>query len=83
MARYSPEKQLEQQVRLVNKLKEEFPHIELHLYGFGAEERKLKDLIQEYHLNNHVFLRGFINDLTDEFKTAYVSLVTSNMEGFH
>ncbi|WP_044466949.1 glycosyltransferase family 4 protein [Staphylococcus caprae] len=82
VARYSPEKQLEQQVRLVNKLKEEFPHIELHLYGFGAEERKLKDLIQEYHLNNHVFLRGFINDLTDEFKTAYVSLVTSNMEGF-
>lgn len=82
VARYSPEKQLHQQIKLIRKLKEDFPQIELHLYGFGAEERKLKTLINDYHLENHVFLRGFLNDLTDELKTAYANLITSNMEGF-
>lgn len=82
VARYSPEKQLEQQIKLVSKLKGLFPKIELHLYGFGPEESKLKTLINDYHVENHVFLRGFLNDLTEEFKTAYVNLITSNMEGF-
>ncbi|WP_145424176.1 glycosyltransferase, partial [Staphylococcus hominis] len=65
VARYSPEKQLEQQIKLVSKLKGLFPKIELHLYGFGPKESKLKTLINDYHVENHVFLRGFLNDLTE------------------
>ena len=31
VARYSPEKQLIQQIELINKLKDSFPNIELHM----------------------------------------------------
>ncbi|MEJ7370996.1 glycosyl transferase family 1, partial [Staphylococcus caprae] len=33
VARYSPEKQLIQQIELINRLKDTFPNIELHMYG--------------------------------------------------
>lgn len=82
VARYSPEKQLMQQIELINKLKDAFPNIELHMYGFGKEEQHLKERIQELGLEKHVILRGFLKDLTDEYQDAYLNLITSNMEGF-
>ncbi|RLY64233.1 glycosyltransferase, partial [Staphylococcus epidermidis] len=82
VARYSPEKQLIQQIELINRLKDTFPNIELHMYGFGKEEQHLKERIQELGLEKHVILRGFLKDLTDEYQDAYLNLITSNMEGF-
>lgn len=78
VARYSPEKQLTQQIDLIHQLKEDFPSIELHMYGFGKEERHLRELIKELELEEHVFL----NDLTNEYHDSYMNLITSNMEGF-
>ena len=52
VARYSPEKQLIQQIELINRLKDTFPNIELHMYGFGKEEQHLKERIQELGLEN-------------------------------
>nr|CBY88820.1 hypothetical protein [Staphylococcus aureus] len=83
VARYSPEKQLNHQIELVSKLIKEFPNIQLHLYGFGKEEEKYKQLITEYNLENNVFLRGFRRNLSAEIQDAYMSLITSNMEGFN
>lgn len=82
VARYSPEKQLIQQIELINRLKDTFPNIELHMYGFGKEEQHLKERIQELGLEKHVILRGFLKDLTEEYQDAYLNLITSNMEGF-
>ena len=39
-------------------------------------------MIAQYKLENNVFLRGFIPDLSQEYNNAYLSIVTSNMEGF-
>ena len=47
-----PEKQLIQQIELINRLKDTFPNIELHMYGFGKEEQHLKERIQELGLEN-------------------------------
>ena len=55
----TPEKQLIQQIELINRLKDTFPNIELHMYGFGKEEQHLKERIQELGLEKHVILRGF------------------------
>ncbi|UGB05940.1 glycosyltransferase [Staphylococcus sp. HL28] len=82
VARYSPEKQLDHQLRLIKKLKNSFPNIELHMYGSGMEKVKLQNLIKEQNLGKHVFLRGFLPDLENEFNDAYLSIITSNMEGF-
>lgn len=46
------------QIELVSKLIKEFPNIQLHLYGFGKEEEKYKQLITEYNLENNVFYEG-------------------------
>ena len=34
----------------------------------GLKKVSFKTLINDYHVENHVFLRGFLNDLTEEFK---------------
>ena len=52
------------------------------MYGFGSESKKLNELIQKYGLENHVYLRGFLSNLDQEYSDAYLSLITSNMEGF-
>ena len=83
VARYSPEKQLDHQIRLVEKLKDTYPQIELHMFGFGMETEKLQTMIKEKNLEKHVFLRGFLNSLEEEYKNAYLCLITSNMEGFN
>ena len=82
IARYSPEKQLEHQIRLVDKLKEDFEQIELHLFGFGSELNKLKELVDSLSLEEHVKFRGFIPNITKEMHKFHVSMITSNMEGF-
>ncbi|MDT4070661.1 glycosyltransferase, partial [Staphylococcus aureus] len=82
VARYSPEKQLHQQIELIKRLVSYVPKIELHMYGFGSESKKLNELIQKYGLENHVYLRGFLSNLDQEYSDAYLSLITSNMEGF-
>ncbi|MCD0803346.1 glycosyltransferase, partial [Staphylococcus aureus] len=79
---YSPEKQLHQQIELIKRLVSYVPKIELHMYGFGSESKKLNELIQKYGLENHVYLRGFLSNLNQEYSDAYLSLITSNMEGF-
>ncbi|EHJ07826.1 serine-aspartate repeat adhesin O-glycosyltransferase SdgB [Staphylococcus simiae] len=82
VARYSPEKQLHQQIELIKKLKSFYPNIQLHMYGFGSEHDKLKSLIAEYNLEQNILLRGFLPNLENEYRQAYASLITSNMEGF-
>lgn len=83
VARYSPEKQITHQIELISKLVNEFPNIQLHLYGFGREQEVYKKLIQKYNLENNVLIRGFLKNLNNEIKDAYISLITSNMEGFN
>ena len=82
VARYSPEKQLIQQIELINRLKDTFPNIELHMYGFGKEEQHLKERIQRIRTRKTRNIKRFLKDLTDEYQDAYLNLITSNMEGF-
>lgn len=82
IARYSSEKQLDHQIRLLSKLKEDFKDIELHFFGYGSELTKLKELAKSLNLEENVKFRGFIPNLTHEMRTSHLSLITSNMEGF-
>ncbi len=82
IARYAPEKQLDHQIRLINKLKDDFDQIELHLFGFGGELNKLKELTDSLNLENHIKFRGFIPNITNEMHHFHASMITSNMEGF-
>ncbi|AKP65503.1 poly(glycerol-phosphate) alpha-glucosyltransferase [Levilactobacillus koreensis JCM 16448] len=82
VARYSPEKQVMHQAVAVSKLVGEFPDVQLHLFGYGSQEKALRDFIEEHHLEKNVFLRGFYPDLTEEYQMASLALLTSREEGF-
>lgn len=82
IARLESEKQLYQQIHLVNKLKNDFPDIELHIFGHGSEKNKLSKLISELKIEKHVMLRGFSRNIISELKDANISLITSHTEGF-
>lgn len=88
MARYYPEKQLLHQIKVVQSLVPSFPEIELHLYGYGdgadgfKEEKMLKKYVDEHQLNQHIFFRGYVREISPEYEDAGVMLLTSNLEGF-
>jgi len=83
VARYSPEKQLLHQVMAVERLIPEFPDVELHLLGYGATVGNvLRKYIDEHHLEEHVLMRGFQKDLTEDYRKGSLSLMTSKEEGF-
>lgn len=82
IARYAVEKQLDHQIRLVKRLKVDIDNVELHMFGAGPEHAKLSAQIKDEGLTDHIFLRGFVTDLSVEYKKSHVNLLTSRMEGF-
>ncbi|RZD42050.1 MAG: glycosyl transferase family 1 [Thaumarchaeota archaeon] len=58
-------------INFIPKLLKKFPNIHLQIVGKGEEYEKLKKLIQEQNLQNHVELTGKISN--DELKHRYSS----------
>lgn len=82
VARYSVEKQLLHQIDAIAKLVSEFPDVELHLFGFGSEEKAMKARIVEKNLEKNVFIRGFTTNLWEEYASSSLCILTSLIEGF-
>lgn len=88
MARYFTEKQLLHQIKIVQGLLNKFPKLELHLFGYGdatddfKEEKMLRKYVEEHQLDQHVFFRGYLNNLEEEYNSAGVMLLSSSIEGF-
>lgn len=88
MARYFSEKQLLHQIKIVQRLLGEFPKLELHLFGYGnkvdgfKEEKMLKKYVNEHCLEKHIFFRGYLSNLDEEYNSAGMMLLTSSIEGF-
>ena len=81
VARYDLSKKLEHQLRLIKKLRKDYPNIELHMFGFG-NRRYLNKMIEEMGIQENVFVRGFIKDIEPEYGKSVLSLCTSSFEGF-
>lgn len=56
------------------------PDWRLRLYGSGPEERRLRALVQELELHNHVYFMGVTPDLPGEFAKASIIAVPSRQE---
>jgi glycosyltransferase involved in cell wall biosynthesis len=56
------------------------PDWRLRLYGAGPEERRLRALVGELDLHNHVYFMGTTSDLTGEFAKASIVANTSRSE---
>ncbi|ETT87159.1 glycosyltransferase [Viridibacillus sp. FSL R5-0477] len=82
IARYSPEKRLDEAIKAFSLVVEQVPEAKLDIYGNGNEEESLNKLIQELKLENSVELKGYTNKVHEVLAASSVSLVTSAYEGF-
>jgi poly(glycerol-phosphate) alpha-glucosyltransferase len=82
VARFDEQKRLDHLILAFDKIKDNFPDAELHLYGFGsAVETKLRMIVNDNGLNEKVFFRGYLNDLDPEYSTADLFVLSSLYEG--
>lgn len=56
------------------------PDWSLRLYGGGPEERRLRSLVRELDLHNHVYFMGTTPDLAGEFAKASIVATTARTE---
>ncbi len=71
-------------ITVVKKITEKFPSLKAVLCGKGAEEKKLRLLIQKFDLENNITLTGEIahNDVLKIMQRSKIFLHTSSYEGF-
>ncbi|MGH4028748.1 glycosyltransferase family 4 protein [Actinomycetota bacterium Odt1-20B] len=69
-------------IRAFAPLAREHPDWQLRIYGSGAEHHRLRALINESHLYNHVYLMGSSPHLETELAKASVFALASRHEGF-
>ncbi|AIF44611.1 glycosyltransferase [Virgibacillus sp. SK37] len=82
IARYHPEKRIDLAILAFKNVIKKVPDAKLEIYGDGPAKESLKQLIKENHLENNVFLKGYVNNVTEVFSSSLVSLLTSKYEGF-
>ncbi|GEB47981.1 MULTISPECIES: glycosyltransferase family 4 protein [Streptomyces] len=80
--RLAPAKRYDVLVRAFAEVVSERPDWGLRIYGHGREEGKLRKLIDELGLYNHVFLMGSANPIEAEWVKGAICAVTSSLESF-
>lgn len=81
LGRLAPQKNLQQAIRVMAKVRESIPDVTLDIYGKGPDEAELRELIASLMLEDTVHLRGHIPHAADQFDVARFSLLTSRNEG--
>ncbi|MGW0843439.1 glycosyltransferase family 4 protein [Streptomyces sp. NPDC002787] len=79
--RLFPQKGFDMLIPAWAKLVETFPDWQLRIYGSGEKKSELRNLIEEHHLYNHVFLMGHTDRLDDELAKASFYVLSSRFEG--
>jgi glycosyltransferase involved in cell wall biosynthesis len=79
--RLFPQKGFDMLIPAWAKVTERHPDWQLRIFGTGERWQQLRDLIEEHHLYNHVFLMGHTQQLDDELAKASVYVLSSRFEG--
>ena len=79
--RFEPQKNLEMLIKAFHKISNEFYDFELHLYGSGSEETKLKKLTTDLNLENKIVFHDFSTRVHEEINDCSLYVSTSNYEG--
>ncbi|MER7504713.1 glycosyltransferase [Nonomuraea pusilla] len=78
--RWVPVKAYDRLIRAFAIVADKRPDWRLRLYGGGPEERRLRALVGELDLHNHVYFMGTTPDLAGEFAKASIVANTSRSE---
>ncbi|MCX5202162.1 glycosyltransferase family 4 protein [Streptomyces sp. NBC_00237] len=80
--RLTPGKRYDLLVRAFAQVVAARPDWRLRIYGGGDGAPKLRALVHELRLHNHVFLMGVANPLEAEWPKGSIAAVTSDLEAF-
>ncbi|MFC6407808.1 glycosyltransferase [Planobispora longispora] len=78
--RWVPVKAYDRLIRAFAVIADKRPDWRLRLYGGGPEEKRLRALVRDLSLHNHVYFMGTTPDLAGEFAKASIVAVTSRAE---
>ncbi|EXJ23320.1 Alpha-1,4-N-acetylgalactosamine transferase PglH [Alkalibacterium sp. AK22] len=68
-------------LKAFKEFNKKYPSYKLVLFGDGPDENKIKKIIIELGLENHVILAGVSDNLIEEIKIAEIFVLTSDFEG--
>ena len=80
--RLAPVKRYDLLIRAFDRVRRQRPDWRLRIYGGGKQKDKLRRLIDELGLYNHVLLMGPAHPIEPEWAKGSIAAVTSSMESF-
>lgn len=80
--RLAPVKRYDVLIRAFARVRAERPDWRLRIYGSGEQRDRLRTLIDELGLYNHVFLMGPAHPIEAEWVKGSIAAVTSSLESF-
>ncbi|WP_327357160.1 glycosyltransferase family 4 protein [Streptomyces sp. NBC_01304] len=80
--RLAPVKRYDLLIRAFDQVRAERPDWRLRIYGGGKQKDKLRALIDELGLYNHVYLMGPAHPIDPEWAKGSIAAVTSSLESF-
>lgn len=81
VGRLSPEKGQELLIRVVARMRKQYPGLELKFAGVGPLEEKLRKLAEELGIATHVSFLGFIRDMPPVYAETDLVVQSSYTEG--
>ena len=81
-ARLDNVKNVQMTIKTIKKIKEHRDDFLLLLAGTGEEDEKLKNMVKEYGLEDHVVFLGFVKENLSFFNAIDLNLLTSISESF-
>lgn len=82
VGRLTYQKNYDSLIRVANAFFSQCPDWTWDIYGEGEEYQKILNLITENSLNEHLFLKGNVNDLYSRYPDYSYQVMTSRYEGF-
>ncbi|EIT83871.1 UDP-glucose:polyglycerol phosphate glucosyltransferase [Fictibacillus macauensis ZFHKF-1] len=82
IGRFASGKRLDHAIKAFSLIVRDVPRARLELWGYGEEEKALKQLIKKEGLTEHVTIKGFTSDPQTIYQKALFSILASKSEGF-
>lgn len=83
IARYHPEKGIDEAIIAFGKVVKKLPDARLEIYGYGEDESRLRRMIKELKLGKNVFLKGYTTKVGEVLGRSSLTLLTSHFEGLN
>lgn len=82
VGRFDPVKRLPELVRIFSLVLNKVPEATLNIYGYGSDLVNIKQAIEDYKVQDSVFVCEYTENVEDVYQSAELMLFSSRSEGF-